>query len=178
MLRPLVLTGGPAVGKSTCGRALAAEQPRGAFVDADDVRQLVVAGAVAPWQGPEGAAQHALGAHNAAALARGFAAAGFAVVVADVVTPATGAVYRAGLPGCLLVHLQISLAGARERAATRPVHLTDEEFVLLHRWQADPPRADVVLAVDGLTPDQQVAAVRQHWTRCGGAQDAAVGTSR
>ena len=164
MLRPLLLTGGPAVGKSTCARAPAAARPRGAVVDADDVRQLVVAGAVAPWQGAEGRAQHALGAQNAAALARGFHEAGFEVVVADVVTPATAALYRAGLPDVLLVHLRISLAGARRRAATRPVHLTDEEFALLHGWQADPPPADVVLDVDGMGPEQQVAAIRRHWT--------------
>lgn len=164
MLRPLVLTGGPAVGKSSCARALALAQPRAAVVDADDVRQLVVAGAAAPWQGPEGRAQLALGARNAAALARGFHAAGFAVVVADVVTPATAAIYRAELPGCLLVHLRIALAGARQRAATRPVHLTDEEFVLLHRWDtADPPRADVLLDVDGLSLAEQVTAVRARW---------------
>ncbi len=132
MLRPLVLTGGPAVGKSTCARALAEALPRAAVIDADDVRQLVVTGAAAPWQGPEGRAQHALGARNAAMLARSLHAAGFAVVVADVITPATAEVYRAELPTCLLVHLRISVAGARQRAATRSVHLTDEEFVLLH----------------------------------------------
>ncbi|CAA9288340.1 MAG: hypothetical protein AVDCRST_MAG48-320 [uncultured Friedmanniella sp.] len=163
MPRPLLLTGGPAVGKSTCARALARSRPRAALVDADDVRQLVVAGAVAPWQGPEGRAQHALGARNAAGLARSFVAAGFEVVVADVVTPATAALYRAELPDVLLVHLRISLDGARRRAATRSVHLTDDEFALLHGWQADPPRADVVLDVDGLSVEQQVASLREHW---------------
>lgn len=164
MLPPLVLTGGPAVGKTTCARTLAAARPRAAFVDADDVRQLVVAGAAAPWEGLEGRAQHALGARNAAALGRGFHAVGFDVVVADVVTPATAAVYRAELPSCLLVHLRISLAGARRRAATRPVHLTDAEFVLLHGWDAaDPPQSDVALEVDGLSLDEQVAAIRRCW---------------
>lgn len=168
MLPPLVLTGGPAVGKSTCARALAQALPRAAVVDADDVRQLVVAGAVPPWRGVEGRAQHALGAQNAAALARGFHAAGFAVVVADVVTPATALVYRAGLPDALLVHLRISEAGARERAGTRPVHLTDEEFALLHGWQvADPPPADAVLVVDGLSRVEQVAAIRRLWEAAG-----------
>ncbi|SDR91817.1 hypothetical protein SAMN04488543_0746 [Friedmanniella luteola] len=179
MLRPLVLTGGPAVGKSTCARLLAEALPRAAVVDADDVRQLVVAGAAAPWQGHEGQVQHALGAQNAAGLARGLHGAGFAVVVADVVTPATAAVYRVGLPGCLLVHLRISQAGARRRAATRTVHLTDAEFVLLHDWQAaDPPRADVVLDVDGLSLAEQVAEVRRLWEAAGDGQGAAVGSSR
>lgn len=43
-MRPLLLSGGPAVGKSTCGRALATERNRAAFIDVDDIRQLVVAG--------------------------------------------------------------------------------------------------------------------------------------
>lgn len=42
--RPLVLTGGPAVGKTTTARPLAEALPRAAFIDVDDLRQLVVAG--------------------------------------------------------------------------------------------------------------------------------------
>ncbi|WP_081984643.1 hypothetical protein [Curtobacterium sp. MR_MD2014] len=42
-MRPLLLSGGPAVGETTCARALAADQERAAYIDGDDVRQLVVA---------------------------------------------------------------------------------------------------------------------------------------
>jgi shikimate kinase len=42
-MRPLILTGGPAVGKTTCGRALAVERDRAAYIDVDDIRQLIVA---------------------------------------------------------------------------------------------------------------------------------------
>jgi len=43
--------GQPAVGKSVTARALVEGRPRCAFIDADDVRQLVVTGAAAPWEG-------------------------------------------------------------------------------------------------------------------------------
>lgn len=44
-MRPRVLNRGPAVGKSTCGRALtlAVERDRAAYIDVDDMRQLIVA---------------------------------------------------------------------------------------------------------------------------------------
>lgn len=164
MVRPLILTGGPAVGKTTCARALAEEQPRAAYIDADDIRQLVVAGAVAPWSGPEGEAQLALGARNVAALARNFLRDGFVVAIADFTTPATVAVYRAELPTCLVVHLRISLPGAKERAATRRVYLTDDEFELLHRLDAtQPPPADAVVEVDRMRPEEQIAVLRDLW---------------
>jgi dephospho-CoA kinase len=46
----LALTGPPAVGKTTAGRPLAASRRQGAYVDVDDIRQLVVAGHAAPWE--------------------------------------------------------------------------------------------------------------------------------
>lgn len=164
MRRPLILTGAAAVGKSTCARRLATLRPRAACIDVDDVRQLVVSGAAAPWEGEAGRAQLVLGASNACALARNVTAAGFEVVIADVVTAATAAVYRAALPQCLLVRLRISFAGAQARAATRPVYLSDQEFAWVHALDADdPPEADVVLDVDGWDVDRQVSAVAQIW---------------
>jgi hypothetical protein len=73
-LPPLVLTGGPAAGKSTTAHALAARRTRCAVVDVDDVRQLVVSGAAAPWEGLEGREQQRLGVTNACGLARNFLA--------------------------------------------------------------------------------------------------------
>lgn len=163
MRRPLLVSGGPAAGKSTCARALAVERPRGVHIDADDVRQLVVTGAVAPWKGPDGEAQLVLGARNVAALGRNFVHAGFDVTIADVVTARSLPVYREELPGCVVVHLRISLRGARERAATRMRHLTGSEFVLLHEIAAVPPEVDLVLDVDGLSKAEQVAALRDAW---------------
>ncbi len=58
-MRPiLVLTGGPAVGKSTTASLVARQCARAAVIDVDDVRQFVVSGAAAPWDGAEGLAQH------------------------------------------------------------------------------------------------------------------------
>jgi predicted kinase len=164
--RPLVLTGGPAVGKTTCGRALAEERPRAAYIDVDDVRQLIVAGAEAPWVGPEGRDQLALGARNASALAMNFLRAEFEVTIADMLSPTTSRIYREALPGCLVVHLRISLEDARRRAATRTVYLSNDEFEALHHAdQDDPPEAEVVLQVEGMSLEEQLDALRAIWAR-------------
>lgn len=162
-MRPLLLSGGPAVGKTTCARALAADQKRAACIDGDDVRQLIVSGAATLWSGPEGRAQHALAARNTASLARNLSDAGFAVTASDVVTPEVLPVYRSQLPACFIVHLAITLDEARKRATTRPVYITDEEFELLHRISATPPPVDLVLNVTGMTVDDQIASIRDAW---------------
>jgi predicted kinase len=164
MRRPLVLTGAAAAGKSTCARVLADQAARAAYIDVDDIRQLVRSGAAAPWEGPAGRAQLLLGATNACALGRNFLAAGFDVVIADVVTPDTAAVYRRELPDVLLVRLVVTFEEAQGRAATRPVHITDDEFAWVYRLDADaPPAADVVLHVDAWSVRQQVAALAKLW---------------
>lgn len=162
--RPLILTGGPAVGKSSTGRWLAGQRPRAAYLDVDDIRQLVVGGHLPPWGGEDGARQQLLGVENTCALGRRFLAAGFDVVVADVVTPLTALTYRRELPGCLMVHLLVSFEEARRRAATRPVWLTDEEFEELHhRDVAYSPPADHRLGTDGLSRAALGAAVEDLW---------------
>ena len=42
-MRSLILTGGTAVGKTTCGSALAVGRDRAAYFDVDDIQQLIVA---------------------------------------------------------------------------------------------------------------------------------------
>ncbi|RUR00986.1 AAA family ATPase [Labedella endophytica] len=162
-MRPLVISGGPAVGKSTCARRLAEEQERGAFIDADDIRQLVVAGDATLWSGEEGRKQHVLAARNVAAVARNLVEAGFVVTIADVVTVEALAAYRRELPECIVVHLAIPLEDARERAATRRVYLTDDEFDLLHGLMETPPEVDVVIGVAGFSVDEQTDAIRRAW---------------
>lgn len=162
-MQPLILSGGPAVGKTTCGRRLALERDRAAYVDADDIRQLIVAGDAPLWSGPEGEAQHLLATHNVSALGRNLLGAGFDVTIADIATTATLPVYRAELPGCFVVHLKITLEAAHERAATRKVWLTNDEFELLHRVTASPPDVDVVIDVTELSIDEQVARLRDAW---------------
>ena len=165
MRRPLVLTGGPAAGKTTTGRRLAEGRPRAAFVDVDDVRQFVVAGAEPLWGGEEGVAQHRLAALNGCLLARSLVRHRFDVVVADVLTPQTARDYRSELPDCLLVHLVVPFAEAQRRAAMRHRWLTDEEFRELHRNDANwPPEVDHSLEVGELSFEEQLAVVEEVWT--------------
>lgn len=164
-MRPLILSGGPAVGKTTCARALAVAHERAAYIDGDDIRQLVVSGAATLWSGPEGQAQHELAARNVTDLARNFLADGFAVTASDVVTSEVLPVYRAQLPECFIVHLAISLDEARARATTRPVYITDQEFELLHRVTATPPAVDLVIDVTDMTVGEQISRIRDAWAQ-------------
>lgn len=127
-MRPLLLTGPPAAGKSTTARSLAMLRPRGAVVDVDNIRQLVVSGHAAPWDGDEGRRQQRAGIENACDIAHRLHSVGIDVVLADVADHDTLAVYRRRLPELIVVTLDLSLAEARRRAATRPQHLTDEEL--------------------------------------------------
>ena len=65
-MRPLLLTGPPAAGKSTTARVLADSLPVAAMIDVDDIRQLVVAGHAAPWDGEAGLLQQRLGSRTPA----------------------------------------------------------------------------------------------------------------
>jgi hypothetical protein len=160
----LVLTGPPAVGKSSTAHAVAATRLRCAVVDVDDIRQLVVSGHAAPWEGAEGVRQQALGVRNACALAVGLLAEGIDVVLADVLTPRTAEIYRVLLPGCLVVRLTAPLSVTRRRAASRPAWLTPDELDALHAADAAaPPAVDVTLDVAGLTLRQQVDEVCRTW---------------
>lgn len=160
----LVLTGGPAAGKSATARGLAGRRSRCAVIDVDDVRQLVVSGAAAPWDGAEGRRQQRLGVRNACSLARNFLAADIEVVLADVLTPETADLYRQELPGCLIVHLLIGFPEAVRRAATRRIWLTNDEFRTLHEADTtDPPAADHRIHVDTLDLPSQIEKVARLW---------------
>ena len=148
-LAPLLLTGGPAAGKSSTALALAATTVRTAFIDVDDIRQLVKNGGAAPWDGPEGTAQQQLGVRNAANLATNFLAAGINVTIADVVNSTTLALYRELLPSLRVIRLALGLEEARRRATQRPVFLTDVEFDELHHQQAASLKVDHELPVAG-----------------------------
>ncbi|MBC9823926.1 hypothetical protein [Terrabacter sp. MAHUQ-38] len=165
LLPPLLLTGGPAAGKTVTARFLAETTPRTAYLDVDDIRQLVKNGGAAPWDGTEGKAQHVLGVRNAAALARNFAGAGFNVTITDVVDTFTLAEYRRLLPDVFVVRLAISLEAAWLRARTRDVHLTDAEFDMLHAQQLAALEVDEELDVTHLDQARQAQSVGALWTR-------------
>ncbi|RIX30849.1 shikimate kinase [Amnibacterium setariae] len=173
MRPPLVLTGPPGAGKTTIGRRLAESRRRCAFIDTDDVRRLVVAGAAAPWEGEEGARQRVLGAENAARLAIAFAFAGFEVVVADVLTPRTVQVWRSTVPDAFLVRLAASDDAVRAHWPDGHPFITEEERRALHDLEAaDPPDADLVVVVDGRSADEVLAAVEQAWSTAGRSRPA------
>ncbi|MEU6720176.1 AAA family ATPase [Nonomuraea sp. NPDC046802] len=163
-MRVLVLSGPPAAGKSTLGRRLAGTRARCAFVDVDDVRQLVVAGAAAPWEGTEGKRQRRLSAINASSLAKNFATAKMDVVIADVLNAETLAVYRASLDSLLVVHLHVAYERARDRALGRPIYITWNEFKMLHQEQESTARVDLWLDTTELTVEETAGRVLVAWT--------------
>ncbi|MFN8492393.1 MAG: AAA family ATPase [Caldilineaceae bacterium] len=133
----LILTGPPAAGKTTIGPLLARQLERCAVVDVDQVRAMLVQPHIAPWRGEAGVAQLRLGAHNACTLAHNFVAAGYAVVILDVLTDETAQLYRTALAEYqpTIVLLLPSLTEVLRRNQTRGQWLTDDEVELLYTWQ-------------------------------------------
>jgi tRNA uridine 5-carbamoylmethylation protein Kti12 len=87
MTKVILVTGIPAVGKSTISRLLAVSFPRSVVLVGDDLRELVVSGLKDPndpWDA-ETRSQYYLSYENEAALARNFLRSGFTVVIDDVV---------------------------------------------------------------------------------------------
>jgi chloramphenicol 3-O-phosphotransferase len=134
----VVLTGGPGAGKSAIARAAAPLRRRCAVIEVDDVRHMLVQPHAAPWDGAEGLRQQKLGVSNASRLAGSFADDGADVVIADVVNNETAALYRRALStqGVQIVHLRVSEALARDRAARRHYSLTAAEMRSLHQSQS------------------------------------------
>ena len=163
MLSPLLLTGGPAAGKSSTALRLVEQLRRAAVIDVDDIRQLVVTGHAAPWDGAEGRLQQRIGVENACDLARRFLQWGIDVVLSDVLNADTAGLYRDLIPGVLIVQLRLPLAEARRRAGLRPVYLTEDEFDALHAAQSDDLGVDHILDVGSLTLEEQSDAVATLW---------------
>ena len=167
MLPPLLLSGGPAAGKSSTALRLVEPLRRAAVIDVDDIRHLVVAGHAAPWDGSEGHLQRRIGVENACDLARRFLRSGIDVVMSDVLTADTAALYRSLIPGILIVQLRLPLAEARRRASLRPMYLTEDEFDALHASQSDDLAPDHILDVESLTLGEQSDAVAMLWKSAG-----------
>ena len=163
-LRPLLITGPPAVGKSRVALVLVDSVPPCAVVEVDDLRQLVKSGAAAPWQPGEGARQTELAADNAALLMTSFHEHDVNVIATDVFLGNAFSAYTGSRLPPLVVHLHVSLAEALRRAGTRRVHLTDDEFQLLHESEQGASAADVSIDTTDLSPEECAAQILRLWT--------------
>lgn len=163
-VRVLVVTGPPAVGKSTVGRLVATRGQRRALVDIDDVRHLVISGHTAPWEGEEGARQQRLGVVNGCALAGNFVSHGIDVVIVDVLSEETASLYRELLPDPLIVRLSVDYPEALRRAQTRKVHLSWDEFRALHAQQTSLKAADVQVDTTHLSAQDTADRLMGLWT--------------
>lgn len=133
----LLLTGPPAAGKSTLGPLIAKRLERCAVIDVDRVRAMVVQPHIAPWLGEEGMTQLRLGAKNACTLAHNFADEGYHVVILDVLTDETAAIYHrllAPLPHEIILLLP-ALSESIQRNQRRGQWLSDDEVRLLYGWE-------------------------------------------
>lgn len=118
-----VIVGGPAAGKSTTARALAAAFGRGIHIPVDDLRNMVQSGLLLPaaaWSDAL-AAQVALARRAALDMARRYREAGFAVVIDDFIDPRGLAEYSAlrADEGVVRVVLRPDPEVARERNRRR-----------------------------------------------------------
>lgn len=164
----VVVSGVPGAGKSSVARALAARWQRGVHLDSDTVGEaFVVSGAVLPGEQPadEAERQLALRRDHLVALANSFSAAGFGVVIDDVVLwPALFERYRRGLIGAVrLVVLAPTLDVVARRDAARHKHVfgtwrhLDDD---LRRWTDQP---GLRLDTSELDLDATVAAIVERW---------------
>lgn len=153
----LILTGPPAAGKNTIAALLAAKRRRCAVIDVDVVRWMLVQPHRAPWDGEEGRAQQQFGITNACLLAKRFAANSCDVILLDVLTDETAALYDAELAlfAPKIALLMPALDEIIRRNKARPI-LRDDEVLMLYGWQERLTHFDVKL--DNTTLSAQEAA--------------------
>jgi predicted kinase len=175
-MQPIFLiVGGPAVGKSTTSRALAASFPKGVHIPVDDLRHMVVSGYQLP--GPdwnvELVRQIRLAREAAIRMALAYADAGFAVVLDDFWDPPGLVEYRALVerPGTHKVVLYPTADEARRRSRARSggvdntyidMAISVAEEILQPVVGRIPAEGWLVLDTTGMDVDASVAAILAH----------------
>lgn len=167
-----MVTGTPGSGKSSVARALVGHYPRGIHVPVDDLREWVVSGIVSPiepWS-DETSRQFTLARRSAAAVARMYADAGFAVAIDDVIFPEeVEDLFVAPLAGhdVRKVLLRPRLDVALERNANRASKPFDPSILVatirdLHQAMARQPFAEcgwTIVDTSDLDVEETVSAI-------------------
>ena len=118
----VILSGPPNAGKSATAEALCQRYDRMLHIDVEVLRGFLRMGRLRPWDGsPEGRAQRELLIASACEMARRFLAAGYGVIIDDIVTQDDLSIYAAALqPADFAAHFVVLLPAlpvvlARER---------------------------------------------------------------
>jgi predicted kinase len=154
-----------AAGKSTVAELLAARRPRAAHVRGDVFRRMVVSGRadMTPDASPEALAQLRLRYDLTVSTAEAYAAAGFDVVVQDVIIGPELADFMARIatPNRFLVVLAPSVAALeqRERDRAKAGYTSFSAADLDHVLRQETPRTGYWLDSSDLTPDETVDAI-------------------
>lgn len=119
---------------------------------------MVVHPNIPPWQGTAGQEQLEWGVSNAIDLTHRFVSGLLNVIVLDMLTNHTSAMYQEAFQGLQqrTVLLLPALQVAYERNTSRGQWLTDDEVTLLYEWQANIRRVDERIDNSTLTVNEVV----------------------
>ena len=152
----LIITGPTAAGKNTVAALLARRRERCAVVDFDLVRRMFVQPHRPPWDGEEGRAQQLLGVRHVCSLAAGFADAGWEVVILDVLSDETAALYRRLLApfSPRIVQLLPTYDELKRRFHARGPVLTEDELAAVYEGQTTYTAYDLRIDNTALDPHE------------------------
>ena len=112
----------------------------------------------APWEGKEGEKQQVMGVENACLLAKNFLQDGYDVVILDVVSENTAALYhsRLGQYNPKVILLLPSYEEVLKRNAARPPRLKAKEIQMLYEQQQSLQSFDLKIDNSALDPEQVI----------------------